>query len=197
MMNDIQDLRRNLRQEKQAIRRRMTSEDVRELSEKISGRVMELEPVRTANTIMGFLSIDNEVDLMPLLDELKKMGKTVLLPRVIDTKERIMEAVEYKSLEEMHEGAYGILEPEGTAYSQEDIDAVLVPGLVFDANGYRLGYGAGYYDRFLPSLRNNTFICGICYEFQVCDDIHSCEGDIPVHWIVTDRSELLINSDFF
>ncbi len=194
-MNDLQVIRQALREDIKLVRSRMTDEEVKESSRRIALRVLELEPVRRARTIMGFACISNEVDLWSLLDLLKDQGKTVLLPRV--SKARNIEAVEYTSSQKLQKGIYGILEPEGAAFPPGDIDAVLVPGLVYDARGYRLGYGAGCYDRFLPGLRKDAFICGVCYEYQVVDDIHPCELDVPVHWIVTDRSELVINWDFF
>ena len=72
------------------------------------------------------------------------------------------------------------------------IDVVLVPGLVFDSSGHRLGYGKGYYDRFLSLLYPHTFICGVCYDFQVADNVFPHPGDIPMHCIVTEKSEIVI-----
>ncbi len=194
-MEDIQVIRQALREDMKLFRSQMTSQEAKKASQQIAARVLELEPIRRAKTIMGFFSINNEVDLWTLLGLLKDEGKTILLPRV--TKARNLEAVEYTSPQKLHKGIYGILEPEGEAFLSRDIDVVLVPGLVFDARGYRLGYGAGYYDRYLPVLRKDAFKCGICYEYQVVDDIHPCGADVPVHWIVTDRSELVIDWDFF
>ncbi len=187
--------RQVLRDSMKHLRSQMKVQDVKGASERIAARVMELEPVRRARTIMGFYPIHNEVDLRPLLNILKGEGKTILLPRVTGNKD--IEAVIYNSQQELRAGVYGILEPQGDASSPYTIDAVLVPGLVFDAQGYRLGYGAGYYDRFLPLLRKDAFRCGVCYEYQVVDNVHPHPEDIPVHWIVTDRSEVLINWDFF
>ncbi len=194
-MNDIQLMRQALREDMKLLRSRMTSQEVKDSSQRIADRVLELEPIRRAKTIMGFSSINNEADPWTLLVLLKDGGKTILLPRV--NKARKLEAVEYTSPQKLHKGRYGILEPEGEAFPPQDIDVVLVPGLVYDARGYRLGYGAGYYDRYLTVLRRDAFKCGICYEYQVVDDIHPCGADVPVHWVVTDRSELVINWDFF
>ncbi len=194
-MNDIQVIRQALREKMKNLRSQMTAQEVLESSQRIAARVLELEPIRKAKTIMGFCSINNEVDLQNLLLLLQGWGKTILLPRVAQN--RTLEAVEYTSPEKLIKSSYGIMEPEGEAFPLRDIDVVLLPGLVYDARGYRLGYGAGYYDRFLPRLRKDTFLCGVCYEQQVVDDIHPCGADVPVHWIVTDKSELLINADFF
>jgi 5-formyltetrahydrofolate cyclo-ligase len=173
----------------------MNPEQVREASERIGARVMELEPVQKARTLMGFSSINQEVNLWSLLDSCQKAGKNILLPRVRADKK--LEAAEYTCREELKLGVFGILEPTGPAFPEQRIDAVLVPGLVYDAKGYRLGYGAGYYDSFLPRLRKDAFTCGVAYEFQVIDNVYPHEADVPVHWIVTERSELVLNWDFF
>ncbi len=195
MNDDLQLIRQSLRADMKRLRSRMTTREVNESSQRISLRVLELEPIRRSKTIMGFASINNEVDLWSLLDLLKDKGKTILLPRVGKTSN--IEAVEYTSPRGLQKGTFGILEPEGTAFPYGDIDVILVPGLAYDAQGYRLGYGAGCYDRFLDRVREDAFICGVCYEYQVVDNIHPCGSDVPVHWIVTDRSELVINWDYF
>lgn len=194
-MNDLITIRQSLREDMRLLRSRMTPQEVSEASEQIAARVLELEPVRRARTIMGYSNINNEVDLWKLLELFKDEGKTILLPRV--STDRNIEAVEYRSPSHLQMGMYGILEPTGEVFPPQDIDVALVPGLVYDARGHRLGYGAGYYDRFLPSLRKDTFMCGICYEYQVVNDIHPQESDVNVHWIVTNRSELVIDWDFF
>jgi 5-formyltetrahydrofolate cyclo-ligase len=123
------------------------------------------------------------------------MARTVLLPRTKKTGD--MEAVKFTGWEHILRSPYGILEPEGEAYPVDEIDVVIVPGLVFDFKGYRLGYGKGYYDRFLKQLRPEAFICGVAYEFQVVEKVFPHEKDLPVHWIVTEKSELVIDWDYF
>lgn len=175
-------------------RNSMTCEEVESKSGNICTRLLELEPIKKANTIMGFSCINNEVNLWPFMKQIKLMGKTILLPRVHG---RDIEAVEFTSEQALQTGKYGILEPMGEVVDPETVNAIIVPALAYDPQGYRLGYGAGYYDRFLSQLTSKTFICGVCYEFQICDTTGPQEGDFPVHWIVTERSELLINESFF
>lgn len=192
---DTGEKRNSLRQTISKVRNNLTDEQVLARSQKIAKRLLELEPVQKAKAVMGFYSIRNEVNLMPFMEQMKQAGKTVLFPRVIDSK--LMEPVVYQSLDQMNPGFQGILEPRGAAFPTEDIDVVLVPGLVFDARGYRLGYGAGYYDRFLPKLKNNAFACGVCYEFQVVDNVYPHDQDIAVNWVLTDCSEVVIDWDYF
>jgi len=194
-VNEIIKKRNALRKKMTAERGKLTAIQIEELSRKIISKLMELEPIRKARTIMSFSSINNEVNLLHLLDKEIKGGRTIVLPRV--EKEGAMEAVEIKTWKQTKMGSFGIREPLGEPYEVQDIDVVLVPGLVFDGNGYRLGYGKGYYDRFLTRLRKNAFICGVCYEFQVVENIFPHDNDIPVHWIVTDKSELGIDWNYF
>ncbi len=184
-----------LRRKIMAERDKLSPDKVKELSSKIACKLEKLEPIRAAKVIMGFASIRNEVDLSPFFEKAKKVNKILLLPRVEEG--GIIEAVEFTGWENMVKGPFGIKEPLGKVYAPENIDVVLVPGLVFDGNGYRLGYGRGYYDRFLKRLRKRTFICGVCYEFQVVENVFPHENDIPVHWIATEKSELAIDWHYF
>jgi 5-formyltetrahydrofolate cyclo-ligase len=191
----------NLQGSKAALRGQMKdrrglleTEQIRQASLTIAMRLNDLLPVQKARTIMGYASIQKEVDLQPFYEEQLKQGKTILLPRVEGDQ---IKAIKWKGWQETNLSSFGIREPVGEDFPTAEIDVVLVPGLAFDGRGFRLGYGRGYYDRFLPTLRPNAFKCGICYEFQVVESIFPHAADIPVHWIVTDHSELVIDWDFF
>lgn len=194
-MQDVIAWKKDIRQQMTARRQALTASQVTSYSADIIARVQELEPVSRAQRIMAFASIGNEVDLLPVLEQWRREGRTILLPRV--EKDGIMEAVEWQGWDHIKPGPFGIREPIGEPFDPANIDVVLTPGLVFDYKGYRLGYGKGYYDRYLPRLRQGAFICGVCYEFQVIENVYPHEGDIPVHWIITDRSELVIDWDYF
>lgn len=172
-------------------RRKLNSQQVQEHSARIIAKLGELEPIKNARSIMAFFPINNEVDLLPFIERMSLAGKTILLPRV--EAEGAMSAVEFKGWEQTRVGQLGVREPIGPGYEAAEIDVVLVPGLVFDGHGYRLGYGKGYYDRFLRGLDVKAFKCGVAYEFQVIDDIFPHQHDVPVHWIVTEESELGID----
>lgn len=191
---DSNSFRQNIRSEMKKCRQALDREEIAQASQAITRTLNELSPIHKARTIMGFAAIQNEVELMPFLEEQRSNGKTILLPRVEG--EQII-AVEWRGQEYSSISSFGVCEPLGEAYPLQEIDAVLVPGLVFDGKGYRLGYGRGFYDRFLTLLRSNAFKCGIAYEFQVVDNIFPHAGDVPLHWIVTEKSELLIDEDFF
>lgn len=185
--------RNNLRTNMIQKRLQLEPEKIAAASRAIADKLDELVPLCRAQYIMGFYPIKNEVDLSYFLNRQSLQGKTILLPRI--NSESQIEAVRYEGNNSLAPGSYGILEPQGEAVGR--IDAVLVPGLVFDGRGYRLGYGKGYYDKFLFALTDKVFICGVCYEFQVVDNVFPHQSDVPMHWVVTEKSELVVNWDFF
>ncbi len=187
--------RQTLRREMSDKRISLSPAQVTAYSRVITGKLSELEPLINARSIMGFASINNEVDLHFFLEEQANQGKTILLPRVESG--GALAAIEFTNWQNTRLGAFNVREPVGIAVAAIDIDVVIVPGLVFDGHGFRLGYGKGYYDRFLKLLSKNTFICGVCYDFQVVDNVCPHAGDVSIHWIVTEKSELAINWDFF
>ena len=153
-MYDQNNMRKSLRQIMLTARGELALEQVQEMSGSIIQKLGDFKQITEAETVMCFLSIKNEVNLYPFIDQAQEQGKRVLVPRVESA--GAIRAVEFQ-LESVRKGPYGIIEPEGEPVDEKLIDAVLVPGLVFDFQGYRLGYGAGYYDRFLPLLRPDTF----------------------------------------
>lgn len=184
-----------MRRKMTAIRNQLTLAEVTQYSQQIADRVSQLQPLQKAQVIMGFSAFKNEVRLMQLLERWREQGRTILLPRV--EKAGNMIAVEFTGWENTSSGPFGIREPLGEPFDTSKIEVVLTPGLVFDYKGYRLGYGKGYYDRFLPQVNPQAFLCGVCYEFQITENIFPTESDWPVHWIVTERSEIVINWDYF
>ncbi len=194
-LEDCSQERQRLRSEMKQKRSGLSADDVKEYSQRVVSRLPLLYPVSEAKTIMAYLSIQNEVDLLPFIYKMKEEGKRIVLPRT--EADGNLAGVEFVDLQNCRPGAYGVLEPQGEAVPVGEIDVVLVPGLVFDGNGYRLGYGKGYYDRFLAQLPEETFRCGICYDFQVVDDVLPHPRDEKVHWIFTEKSELAIDFNYF
>ena len=192
-MDDQNNARKSLRQTMLEARGSLAVEQVLEMSGSIISKLSAFKQITQAQCIMCFLSIKNEVNLYPFIEQAQGRGQRILVPRVESDG---IKAIEYQ-LERTRRGSFGIIEPEGEPVDEKLIDVVLVPGLVFDYQGYRLGYGAGYYDRFLPRLRRDAFFCGVCYDWQVVETIFPKEKDVPVDWIVTDKSEVVINWDQF
>ncbi len=135
------------------------------------------EHLNDAKAVMLYSPIDSEVDVSLLFDE----DKTVLLPRVEG--EKLIPCVK----KELNVGSFGVLEPVGEGYCDK-IDAVIVPMCAFDKNCNRLGFGKGYYDRFLASI--DTLKIGVAFSCQEQYKIFANETDVKMDIIITETSVL-------
>lgn len=159
------------RKEKQKIRRQMmerrngmVTEEVERLSRQVQEHVVGSKEFALARTVGAYYAVGSEVRTSFLVDAARNRSKKVALPRIEG--ERI---VFYEFADgDLVEGKFGIREPRPSA-SVDNIDLVLVPGIAFDYNGCRIGYGKGYYDRFLSMQR--CFSMGLAYSFQVVDEL--------------------------
>nr|WP_251129076.1 MULTISPECIES: 5-formyltetrahydrofolate cyclo-ligase [unclassified Exiguobacterium] len=150
----------------------------------------ELKAWREADTVAVTLALDLEIDTLPLIRLAWQAGKSVFVPKV--TKQGLT-FHEIHSFEDLEPGVMGILEPT-TAATTRTIDVCIVPGRVFDRSGYRIGWGGGYYDRFLATYEGVTI--SLAYDVQLLDDIPVEPHDIPVDFIVTERETVLCSPSF-
>lgn len=150
----------------------------------IQNTFLESENYQNAKTVMTYLSYKSEVDTIALLEKMLQDGKVVLAPVCRENGE--MEALLVRSKEDLVCGKFGILAPSGTEHvSPEKIDLVICPGCAFTESGFRLGYGGGYYDRFLPKTKAKT--CGFFYENLKTSFVPD-ETDIPLDVIITEKT---------
>jgi len=170
-----QELRQAIRHQRQMFSGDDASETLRQLRQ--HPRLIN------ADTLLLYSALQDEVPTQSLLDELVAQGKTVLLPRVVSDTD--MELRQYTGLQDLQVGAFGILEPTGKLFTDyEKIDVAVVPGMAFDKEGHRLGRGKGYYDRFLRLLPK-TYKIGICFSWQLVDNVPTDEHDILMDQIMT------------
>ncbi|MEG1446521.1 MAG: 5-formyltetrahydrofolate cyclo-ligase [Ruthenibacterium sp.] len=139
------------------------AEENRRVSAKIAENLYRLEAYKAAKTLFCYVGTSREIDTMPILKDALARGKTVCVPRC--TAKGEMLAKQISSVDALAVGAYGILSPDANAPTvpPTEIDLALVPCMAADAHGNRLGYGGGYYDRYLPQLCTATVIC-MCRE---------------------------------
>lgn len=152
-------------------------------------RILKSQAFQSAVCVMLYMPLRSEVDVMAVALEAFRLGKTVCVPRVADGG-MFMHAVEIKSIddESMASDALGVPAPRrGREVSQDLIDLVITPGVAFDLRCERLGRGGGFYDRFLAKAHRHTTAIGICFDFQLVDEIPTAADDVPVHAVVTDR----------
>ena len=179
-----------------AQRHMLTLAEIEKNSGVIDMTLRKLKPLQQAEVIMAYAAFGQEVLLDNWIDYAVKQQKTILLPR-LNRDSDDLEAVEFRGWDNCCQGPFGIREPAGPVFNTDLLQAVIVPGVAFDGHGYRIGYGKGYYDHFLPQLPADTFLCGVAYEFQITAPISTQAHDIPVHWIVTEQSEIAINLNYF
>ncbi len=140
--------------------------------------IIQLPQIKKAKYILLYYPHKKEVNILPLFQKLE--GKILLLPKTVS---HHIIPVEVKTLENLKEGKFGIPEPEGKPVEISKIDVVIVPAIAFDKEGHRLGYGKGYYDRFLEKFKGTKI--GVAYDFQIVDNLPKEQHDIPVDIIVT------------
>ena len=142
-----------------------------------------------AQSIFIFVSFGSEVDTHRIIEHALSQGKKVSVPKVI-SRNQGMKAITINSFKDLVPGKMGILEPnsELTEELLENIDLVILPGLAFDRLGGRLGYGGGFYDRFLCEIHSNTVILGIAYDLQIVGLVPMEEKDIRFHKLITEKN---------
>lgn len=183
--------KKELRQAILRLRDELSPEEREIYSCTIRKHVESLPVYREAQIISYFVSFKSEVDMIPLIRQGLAEGKRVLLP-IADGESRKLIFSELRDFDtELSLSTYGILEPKKEflrPVAYEDIELVLTPGVVFDRLGYRIGYGGGYYDRFLGSLSVKPPTVAIAFDLQVADgQLPREEFDMPVDQIITER----------
>ena len=174
---DKKELRRTIRERKRA----MTEEEIVSRSEKLGVLFSQSEAYKAAKTIYGYLPYDQEVRTVPMLEQALKDGKRVAVPKVYGDE---MKFLYLDDLTQVEKGYAGIPEPIADGpVADDDTALVLMPGLAFDPAGHRIGYGGGFYDKFLAAEPNHPTLA-LCYEFQMLPELHTEEHDIPVDTVL-------------
>ena len=173
---DKKELRQFIRNKK----RQYSSSQLEELSLSVLSRLNGNEHLQRAETILMYYSLPDEVNTHAYIDQLLTEGKKILLPEVIDGENMVIR--EYTGKHDLKEGAFHIMEPIGSLFPEEryqEINLAIIPGMAFDQQGNRLGRGKGYYDRFLQKIPQ-VYKIGICFPFQLVDEIPTEETDIKM-----------------
>ena len=170
-------LRREIREKKRA----MSPEEIASRSARLGTLFAETEAYRQARTIYGYMPYNQEVRTVPIMEQAIRDGKKVAVPKVYgDT----MRFIYLDDLTQVANSDMGIPEPVADEPVAEDKTAlVLMPGLAFDEVGHRIGYGGGFYDKFLTAEPDHPTIA-LCYDFQMFDHLDTEEFDIPVDMVI-------------
>lgn len=174
---DKQQLRKAIREKKRA----MPPEEIERRSEILARMFLEAPVYRQARTLYGYLPYNQEVRTIPILEQALRDGKQVAVPKVYgDT----MNFILLEDLTQVAKGYAGIPEPIADGpVAQDPAALVLMPGLAFDPQGHRIGYGGGFYDKFLAQEPEHPTVA-LCYDFQVLPHLDTQEFDIPVDLVL-------------
>lgn len=155
----------------------------RKKDRKITENLFCLRELREARLILFYYPLRGEPDITPLMRVFMKKGGQVALPKV---EGEHLGLYLVSSLSSLKKGSFGVLEPtEGVRVEPEDLDLALVPGILFDRAGYRIGFGKGYYDRLLNRIK--ALKVGVAYAFQVLESVPRDPWDRPVDVVVTEK----------
>lgn len=173
--------KQELRQAIRARKRAMTEEDILRRSEILAEKFARSNAYRAAKTIYGYLPYNQEVRTVPMLRRALEEGKRVAVPKVYGDD---MKFIYLDDLSQVAKGYAGIPEPVADGpVAQDGTALVLMPGLAFDRAGHRIGYGGGFYDKFLAREPHHPTVA-LCYDFQVMNRLETEEFDIPVDLVI-------------
>ena len=183
--------KKNLRQKAQKIRESITDRELRDA--KIVSNLYSLRCFMEASIILTYVSFSSEVKTIDFIKEQAK-HKKIAVP-FCNKKTNEIEVTLIDSFSDLEVGVFQILEPKNKLRSEpcrkielKEIDLVLVPGLAFSSFGARLGYGRGYYDRFLPKLRDGCKIVGLAYQEQILKEVPTEAHDVDMDVVITDEN---------
>ena len=187
LTGDIRKIKNELRQKYREYRSSLSAQEKDAIDNAIFRRVISGPQYKKSPLILLYMSGAIEVDTLRLVEHSLNHGKRVALPRCIPNT-RSMEFFIIKSLDDVEKGSFGVLEPipqKCEKLQMFDGSLCIVPGLGFDMNGFRLGFGKGYYDRFLSEFSGETM--GICYSACVTQSLPHGRFDKRVNYLVTEN----------
>lgn len=163
------------------LRKQLPADERINLSGLAAGKFFKLQEIKTAKMVFCYLPTKYEISTVEIIKKLYKNNINVCCPKI--TGECSMEAKKIENIENIAKN----IEPEESlaTVSKKDIDICIMPGLAFTLSGQRLGYGKGFYDRYLENL--NCIKIGLCFDFQIIDYIPVSDFDINADYIVTDK----------
>jgi 5-formyltetrahydrofolate cyclo-ligase len=186
-------LKNELRQKYRALRDSFGEEFIQKASESACQSLINIKEFINADTVLLYYPTKNEISPLPLFELCLKMTKTVAFP-VCKTENSTLIYKKINKLDNLSPSTFGLLEPNGDC---EEIHCsentiCIVPALLFSREGHRIGYGKGFYDRFLANFEGTSV--GFSYSLTLCDEIPKDKYDIPLNMIITESEVLKIAS---
>lgn len=181
------EIKNLVRKEIRYKRENISLEEKKNLSTVITEKFFNLPEIEKADVIMSYMDFKNEVETRELNEKLIKLGKKVLIPRVSEDKEKIIPA---EITGQYRTGNFGIAESLGKDFAGKKIDIVIVPGIAFNEKGARIGFGKGYYDKFLSQWEEEIgkiLKVSLAYDFQIDNRFSGENHDKNIDMIITEN----------
>lgn len=181
-------MKKQLREQIIKRRKSLTSSEVIKDSDLIKRRLFKTTWYKNARCILFYVSYNNEVNTHDMIKETLKSGKKVIVP-IINLEKKTLTLSRLENWDDLHPCTYSILEPKDHCVrhtSLSSIDLCIIPGVVFDCKGNRIGHGGGYYDR-LFQKKCHAHRIGLAYEFQIVQTIPHEPHDVKVNRIITEK----------
>ena len=185
--------KKRIREEIIQKRNDLSSKIKKEYDELILKKLIESDIYNKSKKIFTYVSFSSEIDTIKFIKYALNDNKEVYVPKTDKTKKEMV-AIRINSLENMDVDNWGILEPKSVDKNKigKNFDLILIPGLAFDRKGNRIGYGGGYYDKYLSQIKEENNKIVLAYDFQVVDSIKNEAHDIKVNYIITNNKFIKI-----
>ena len=177
-----------VRKEVLALLRKQKEEARLKKSLSILKKLFALPEFKCAKTVLFYASFDGEVETLEMIKQSLTLGKKIALPNIYTKTKEIIPTYVDDLKEDLVLGPYGIKQSRNSHLKPVDLDEIdfsIVPGVAFDADNYRLGRGAGYYDRFLVRLSKHTPSVGLAFDFQMVLRLPRQEHDVPMTTVIS------------
>lgn len=182
-------MKREIRKKILAKREALSHKEILEKSQMIFQKLKKMPLYNHAENVMIYMDFRNEVKTDQIIHDLRESGKKVMIPLTVPkTKEMIPSELLNPEIE-LEKTKFGVLEPKKQYIRERNpniLDLIIVPCVAFSLQGYRIGYGAGYYDRFFSSLENPIPSVGLAFDLQIIDSFPSEPHDLKVDFILTE-----------
>jgi 5-formyltetrahydrofolate cyclo-ligase len=187
---DAKEEKIKLRKQISGLRDALTEQALADRSLAVQESLFGFELFRQARTVMLFTAFRSEVATIPMIERAVREGKRTAVPVSLLAERALLPCEVRDTALDLAPGAYDIMEPppeRRRPVDPRDIDFLCLPGLAFDKQGNRLGYGGGFYDRFLELLRPDCTLAALAFSFQMVDFVPHAPHDKPVQFVVTDK----------
>ncbi|HCW53189.1 MAG TPA: 5-formyltetrahydrofolate cyclo-ligase [Clostridium sp.] len=191
-MEQISNNKKQIRREILEIRGNLSLEKKDNYDKIITDKFFESNYYKKADNIFIYISYGSEIDTKYIITRAIKEGKKIYVPRT-EFSERLMNAVRINNFDNLIKSKYGALEPkkDKTFIDPNDLDLIVVPGVAFDKNGGRIGYGAGFYDRYFKRIndenKSRIMKLVLAYDFQLMDKVPTDKDDVSIDAVMTEK----------